>query len=153
MRPNRVSTFASVSTLSLQDEAQRLTVNFDKRWTNPKRQQLSSVQLAFWALIINIDCTETDSYSLIERTNVGPSSDRDHSGSAALLEADSASEEDASGLAADGQEEGKDEGKGKTKLFALLQFRVLVRLAGEDEAEARRFFQGEGSDEAHTRTH
>ena len=52
-------------------------------------------------------------------TTVGPSSDRDNSGSAALLEADSASEEDASGLAADGQEEGKDKGKGKTKLFAL----------------------------------
>ena len=88
-----------------------------------------------------IGCTETDSYSLIERTNVGPSSDRDHSGSAALLEADSASEEDASGLAADGQEEGKDKAKGKTKLFALLQSHVFVRLAGEDEAEARRSFQ------------
>ena len=54
-------------------------------------------------------------------TTVGPSFDRDHSGSAALLEADSASEEVASGLVADGQEEGKgeDKGKGKTKLFAL----------------------------------
>ena len=38
----------------------------------------------------------------------------DHSGStAALLKTDSASEEDGSGLAADGQEEGKDKGKGK----------------------------------------
>ena len=45
--------------------------------------------------------------------------DREHRGSAALLEADAASEEDASGLAADGQEEGEDKGKGKTKLFAL----------------------------------
>ena len=53
------------------------------------------------------------------RETVGPSSDREHSGSAALLEADAASEEDASGLAADGQEEGEDKGKGKTKLFAL----------------------------------
>ena len=78
--------------------------------------QFSSIQLAFWVLIINIDYTETDSYSLIERTNVGPSSDRDHSGSAALLEADSASEEVASGLVADGQEEGKDKGKGKAQL-------------------------------------
>ena len=51
-------------------------------------------------------------------TTVGPSSDRDHSGSAALLEADSASEEVASGLVADGQEEGKgkDKGKGKAQL-------------------------------------
>ena len=102
-------------------------MNFDKRWTNPKRQQLSSVQLAFWALIINIDCTETDSYSLIERTNVGPSSDRDHSGSAALLEADTASEEDASGLAADGQEEGKDKGNGKTKLRPVGPSRVRAQ--------------------------
>ena len=45
-----------------------------------------------------------------------PLPDRDHSGSAALLEADSASEEVASGLAADGQEEGKDKGKGKAQL-------------------------------------
>ena len=49
-------------------------------------------------------------------TTVGPSFDRDHSGSAALLEADSASEEVASGLVADGQEEGKDKGKGKAQL-------------------------------------
>ena len=49
-------------------------------------------------------------------TTVGPSYDRDHSGSAALLEADSASEEVASGLVADGQEEGKDKGKGKAQL-------------------------------------
>ena len=41
-----------------------------------------------------------------------------HTSSAAILEADSASEEDGSGLAADGQEEGKgkDKGKGNTKL-------------------------------------
>ena len=49
-------------------------------------------------------------------TTVGDSSDRDHSGSAALLEADSAGEEVASGLVADGQEEGKDKGKGKAQL-------------------------------------
>ena len=56
-------------------------------------------------------------------------------------------------MAADGQEEGEDKGKGKTKLFALLQSHVLVRLVGDDEVEARRSFQGEGSDEAHTRAH
>ena len=83
--------------------------------------------LAFWALINPHDCTETDSYSLIERTNVGPSSDRDHSGSAALLEADTASEEDASGLAADGQEEGKDKGKGMTKLRSVGPSRVRAQ--------------------------
>ena len=39
-----------------------------------------------------------------------------HTSSPALREADSASEEVASGLVADGQEEGKDKGKGKAQL-------------------------------------
>ena len=54
-------------------------------------------------------------------TTVGPSFDRDHSGSAALLEAD------ASGLVADGQEEGKDKGKGMTKLRSVGPSRVRAQ--------------------------